>query len=82
MAVGRGLRELSDVAVVSGTRADDMALRLHYDNIEVEHVEGALPAALDTFLAIDGPKRIYCTYTAMMAIRSVLASKFNLAGIQ
>ena len=50
---------LSDVAVVSGTRADDMALRLHYDNIEVEHVEGALPAALDTFLAIDGPKRMW-----------------------
>ncbi|NYI41550.1 Mur ligase family protein [Demequina lutea] len=73
---------LSDVAVVSGTRADDMALRLHYDNIEVAHVEGALPAALDRFLAIEGPKRIYCTYTAMMAIRSVLASKFDLAGIQ
>jgi lipid II isoglutaminyl synthase (glutamine-hydrolysing) len=73
---------LSDVEVVSGTRADDMALRLHYDNISVAHVEDSLPAALDTLLAIEGPKRIYCTYTAMMAIRGILASKFNLAGIQ
>jgi UDP-N-acetylmuramyl tripeptide synthase len=73
---------LSNVEVVSGTRADDMALRLHYDNIEVAHVEESLSVALDRLLVIEGPKRIYCTYTAMMAIRSVLASRFNLAGIQ
>jgi len=73
---------LSNVAVVSGTRADDMALRLHYDSIDVATVEGSLSAALDTFLAIEGAKRIYCTYTAMMAIRGILASKFDLAGIQ
>jgi UDP-N-acetylmuramyl tripeptide synthase len=73
---------LSNVEVVSGTRADDMALRLHYDNIEVAHVEGSLSVALDLLLLVEGPKRIFCTYTAMMAIRSILASKFNLAGIQ
>jgi len=73
---------LSNVEVVSGTRADDMALRLHYDNIEVAHVEDSLSVALDRLLVIEGPKRIYCTYTAMMAIRGILASRFNLAGIQ
>jgi hypothetical protein len=73
---------LSNVEVVSGTRADDMALRLHYDNIEVAHVEDSLSVALDRLLVVEGPKRIFCTYTAMMAIRSILASRFNLAGIQ
>lgn len=73
---------LSGVEVVSGTRADDMALRLHYDNVSVAHVEGSLSIALDRFLATAGAKRIYCTYTAMMAIRSILASKFDLVGIQ
>lgn len=73
---------LGEVAVVSGTRADDMALRLHYDNVRVGQVEADLSVALDRLLAIAGTKRIYCTYTAMMTLRSILASKFDLVGIQ
>lgn len=63
------------VAMVSGIRAYDMALRLQYDEIEMAAVEPGLPAALQTFIAsgVGKPKRIYCTYTAMLALRKLLA---------
>lgn len=62
------------VASVSGIRAYDMALRLQYDLVEIESVETALPTALHQFLNghPDKPKRIYCTYTAMLALRREL----------
>ena len=65
------------VAMVSGVRAWDMALRLQYDQVAVEHVDTELTAAVDQFCDSDSetPKRIYCTYTAMLAIRSHLAHK-------
>ena len=62
------------VQMVSGIRAFDMALRLQYEDVEIERVEPSLVKALREF--IDNhpgqPKRIYCTYTAMLALRREL----------
>lgn len=62
----------SGVAMVSGIRAYDMALRLQYDEVNVEKVETDTTKALTEFLNLPGPKRIYCTYTAMLALRKQL----------
>lgn len=63
------------VQIVSGVRAYDMALRLDYDQIEVGAVTTDLSAAITEFLKASAgrPKRIFCTYTAMLAIRRELA---------
>lgn len=63
------------VAAITGVRAYDMALRLQYEEVEVKSVEPELPLALQAFIAQNAgaPKRIYCTYTAMLAIRKLLA---------
>lgn len=60
---------------ISGIRAYDMALRMQYDDVPVEKVETELVAALRDFIALhpDTPKRIYCTYTAMLALRKELS---------
>lgn len=69
------------VALTSGVRAYDMALRLQYDDVAVDAVEPDLDAALDRFLAHNQgqPTRIFCTYTAMMHLRRRLSVKFDLA---
>lgn len=71
------------VALTSGVRAYDMALRLHYDGVSTGDVEPDLEAALTRFLAAHRgrPTRIFCTYTAMMALRRMLAARFGLADI-
>lgn len=63
------------VSTVGGIRAYDMALRLQYDEVTVSYVEPSLSTALQHFITAnpDQPKRIYCTYTAMLAIRRELA---------
>lgn len=62
------------VNCVSGVRAYDIALRLQYDEVEVSMVEPNLTLALQQFIAHDNqPKRIFCTYTAMLAIRRELS---------
>ena len=68
------------VAMTSGVRAYDMALRLSYDDVPVDHIEPALIPALDRFLAAHPgePKRLFCTYTAMMALRRTLAARHGL----
>jgi len=68
------------VALTSGVRAYDMALRLQYDDVAVEAVEPDLDLALDRFLSAHRgePARIFCTYTAMMALRRTLAARFDL----
>lgn len=68
------LRE-AGVSVISGVRAYDMALRLQYDEVEIAHVQPDLPESLRYFIANGGdqPKRVFCTYTAMLAIRRELA---------
>jgi UDP-N-acetylmuramyl tripeptide synthase len=67
------------VTQVSGIRAYDMALRLQYDKVPIKSVEVNLKKALKRFIANspNGPKRIYCTYTAMLAIRRTLAKITN-----
>jgi UDP-N-acetylmuramyl tripeptide synthase len=69
------------VALTSGVRAYDMALRLKYDDVVVTEVEPDLGVALERFLtAYQGePKRIFCTYTAMMALRRNLAARYDLS---
>ncbi|MDO5502590.1 MAG: MurT ligase domain-containing protein [Actinomycetia bacterium] len=68
------------VAMASGVRAYDMALRLAYDDVHVSHIEPALIPALDQFLAEhpDEPRRLFCTYTAMMTLRRTLAARHDL----
>ncbi len=68
------------VELTSGIRAYDMALRLDYDDVPVAAVEPDLAVALERFLADHRgePARIFCTYTAMMALRKQLAARFNL----
>ena len=69
------------VALTSGVRGWDMALRLCYDGVEVGAVETDLDAALERFLREHAgePTRIFCTYTAMMRLRRRLADRFGLA---
>ncbi|MGO1538176.1 MAG: MurT ligase domain-containing protein [Leucobacter sp.] len=63
------------VDTVSGTRAWDMALRLEHDDVPVGHVEEDLGRALVAFRARSGsrPRRIYCSYTAMLTLRKELS---------
>ncbi|MGV1009361.1 MAG: MurT ligase domain-containing protein [Dermatophilaceae bacterium] len=69
------------VAIATGVRGYDMALRLQYDEVAVEVIEPDLEAALGRLLtAYRGqPRRVFCTYTAMMALRRMLAARFGLA---
>ena len=73
------------VAMVSGTRAYDMALRLAYDQVPAEAIETDLDRALTAFLEVHPgrPKRIYCTYTSMLRLRSALGriTSVNDAGV-
>ena len=68
------------VAMTSGVRAYDMALRLSYDDVDVTEIEPSLITALDRFLAAhpDEPKRLFCTYTAMMTLRRTLSARYDL----
>ncbi len=63
------------VSEIGGTRAYDMALRLQYDDVAITHVDSHLIDSLQHFLARHShqPKRIYCTYTAMLQLRRELA---------
>ena len=84
-ADGRDMRWLWDVDFdslkevgadcVSGIRAYDMALRLQYDEVEIAHVTTDLHEGLATFIQqnTSKPKRIFCTYTAMISLRKQLA---------
>lgn len=67
------------VAAVSGVRAYDMALRLQYDEVEISTIKPDLSECLTNFLAAhaDTPKRIFCTYTAMLKLRKELAKVTN-----
>ncbi len=71
--------QAESVARVSGIRAYDMALRLQYDEVSVGSVDTDLVKSLRHFIADypDMPKRIYCTYTAMLALRRELGKITN-----
>ena len=68
------LRE-AGVDQLTGSRAYDMALRLQYDDVAVGAVNTEIAPALAAFIsgAKDKPKRVFCTYTAMLAIRRELS---------
>ena len=68
------LRE-GGVDQLTGSRAYDMALRLQYADVRIGNVEPDITPALAAFIreAHGKPKRIFCTYTAMLAIRRELS---------
>ncbi|MCU1531480.1 MAG: Mur ligase, partial [Arthrobacter sp.] len=68
------LRE-GGVDQLTGSRAYDMALRLQYDEVAIGAVNTEIAPALAAFISgtRDKPKRIFCTYTAMLAIRRELS---------
>ena len=72
------------VRQISGIRAYDMALRLKYDEIPVKYIDINLKKALRHFInsAPKTPKRIYCTYTAMLAIRHELSKITHVEAIK
>jgi UDP-N-acetylmuramyl tripeptide synthase len=72
------------VAEVSGIRAYDMGLRLQYDDIAVGNVDTDLAKALKRFVSTHSatPKRIYCTYTAMLALRRELSKLTDVEDIR
>ncbi|OZG61527.1 glutamate ligase [Bifidobacterium myosotis] len=74
------LRE-SGVGMVSGVRAWDMALRLGYDQVPVRATDTDIESALAAFVKGNPgkPKHIYCTYTAMLAVRAALAQVATVA---
>jgi hypothetical protein len=53
-----------------------MALRLQYDEVIAKHATDDLATGLREFIANhpSTPKRIYCTYTAMLALRRELSA--------
>lgn len=63
------------VSMVSGVRAYDMALRLEHEDVPVAGIDENLEEALKTFIKDSNgkPMRIFCTYTAMLAIRKELS---------
>ena len=64
------------VQMVSGVRAWDMALRLEHDGVKVDEVNENLADALKGFIAskaVTRPCVIFCTYTAVLALREELA---------
>jgi UDP-N-acetylmuramyl tripeptide synthase len=63
------------IAITTGVRAADMALRLHYDDITVGTVEPNIELALTMFAKQPGEKVIFASYTAMMRLHRLLEQK-------
>jgi len=63
----------------TGLRAYDMALRLQYDDLNASWVESDLAAAVSKLLSDKSklPKRIFCNYTSMLAIRSQFGKELH-----
>jgi possible UDP-N-acetylmuramoylalanyl-D-glutamate--2, 6-diaminopimelate ligase len=74
---------LQKVAMISGVRAYDMALRLQYDAVAIEKIDTDITRALDDFIndRPEEPKQIFCSYTAMTAIRRLLSGKTDVEEI-
>ena len=74
---------LKKVVMISGVRAYDMALRLQYDEVAIEKIDTDITRALDDFINDhpEEPKQIFCSYTAMTAIRRLLSGKTDLEEI-
>ena len=68
--------------VTSGTRAADMAVRLHYDGLPVEKIDTDLGRAVQQAAAGVGPGEtvvVFSTYTAMWQLHQVLAKLSGVA---
>jgi lipid II isoglutaminyl synthase (glutamine-hydrolysing) len=61
------------VAITSGSRAADMALRLKYDDISVNQIEPDLSKALNLLSNKNGDKVVLATYTAMLRLYAKLS---------
>jgi UDP-N-acetylmuramyl tripeptide synthase len=61
------------IALTSGTRAADIALRLHYEDINVQTIEPGLTKALKLLGDKKGRKVILSTYTAMLQLYAYLS---------
>ena len=74
---------LKNVAMISGARAYDMALRLQYDDISIGKIDTNISKALEDFINTDPdePKQIFCSYTAMTTIRRLLSEKTDVEEI-
>ncbi|MDR2538802.1 MAG: MurT ligase domain-containing protein [Bifidobacteriaceae bacterium] len=70
------------VNIVSGVRAFDMAIRLLYDDVPIQRVIPEIATALNYALNNRTTLRIYCTYTAMLAVRRGLAKLIKLQAIE
>jgi len=67
---------LPEISVISGIRAYDMALRLKYDGIGCKTIEEDVQKALDIFVSTnDKPKRLFVTYSNMLALRKIISGK-------
>ncbi|MCP9492230.1 MAG: MurT ligase domain-containing protein [Candidatus Nanosynbacter sp. P2B_S1_bin.0.1] len=74
---------LKTVAMISGARAYDMALRLQYDDIPIGEIDTNISKALEDFINTnpDEPKQIFCSYTVMTTIRRLLSEKTDVEEI-
>ena len=61
------------VALTSGRRAADMALRLSYDDIKTANIESDLYKAVNKLAGKSGSKIILATYTAMLQLYKLLS---------
>jgi UDP-N-acetylmuramyl tripeptide synthase len=80
---GAALRGQSGYLSTSGTRAADMAVRLHYDELEVEATIVDLATAVEDAVRRVKPAEtvvVFATYTAMWHLHRVLADRAEVAG--
>ncbi len=64
--------------ICGGVRAYDMAVRLKYDRIDSQYTVTNLKDFLEKIISLSGkqkPAVIFCTYTAMLALRKMLKSR-------
>lgn len=71
------------VDTVTGIRAWDMALRLEHDGVAFRAVIESLDTALNEFRAHSQGlhRRIYCTYTAMLELRKLIAKQTEVENV-
>lgn len=70
--------------ITSGMRAVDVALRLQYDDIEVESYQQNLATSLKTALAqtaANGTLHIFANYTAVLKLRKLLSTLTEVADV-
>lgn len=73
------MTESLSVVYVTGVRADDMALRLHYAGVSSDkiHVIKDYTSLMVELTSQDKPVYIMPTYTAMLELRNVISKKYG-----